>query len=131
VRTWRGILFRLRTYAIFGAKRLGFFEIYGVFTRTREVSLCGHFEDKEEMGNFSRLCADVFDGQPPIFYNEKIRYPIKIRKIHIKKEGRMLQLKIWFSKKTILVDEDLYRRILEKSQNYFNKFKKKYALKNR
>jgi len=43
----------MRTSALFGAKNFGFFEIYGVSTRTREEGV-----------NFSRFCADVFYGRP-------------------------------------------------------------------
>jgi len=49
--------------ALFGAKT-GFFEIYGVFVRTREVgglSQCGHFRTREV--NFSRFCVDIFYGR--------------------------------------------------------------------
>jgi len=33
--------------AFFGAINFGFFEIYGASARTRELSQCGHFSDKE------------------------------------------------------------------------------------
>jgi len=33
----------MRTAALFGEKNFGFFEIYGVSTRTRGLSQCGHF----------------------------------------------------------------------------------------
>jgi len=38
-------------FALFGAKKLRFFEIYGVSTRTkgrRGLDQCGHFSDKGE-----------------------------------------------------------------------------------
>jgi len=39
----------MRTSAIFGAKNVGFFKIYGVSARTKgdgELSQCEHFSDK-------------------------------------------------------------------------------------
>jgi len=44
---------------LFGAKNIGYFEIYGVFARTRErgLSQFGHFADKEWV-NFLQFCAD-------------------------------------------------------------------------
>jgi len=39
--------------ALFGAKIIGFFEIYGVSARTGGEGV-----------NFSRFCADVFYGRP-------------------------------------------------------------------
>jgi len=44
---------QMRTSALFDAKNIKFFEIYGVPART-----------KEEGVNFSRFCADVFYGRP-------------------------------------------------------------------
>jgi len=42
-----GVL-QMRTSALFGAKNSGFFENYGVSARTRGLSQCRHFLDKEE-----------------------------------------------------------------------------------
>jgi len=60
---------QMRTSALFDAKNFGFFEIYGVSVRTKGVRTycrqCRHFADKGEREvNFSRVCADVFYGQP-------------------------------------------------------------------
>jgi len=50
----------------FGAKTFGFFEIYGVSSRTRGEGIkpvrtfCGQGEGV----NFSRFCADIFYGRP-------------------------------------------------------------------
>jgi len=52
----------MRMTALSDAKNLGFFKIYGVSARTRgegRLSQCGHFSDKGEGVDFSRLC-----GQP-------------------------------------------------------------------
>jgi len=56
----------MRTYALFGAKNFGFFEIYGVSARTRKegLSQCGHFSNNGEGVNFSRFCTDFFNGLP-------------------------------------------------------------------
>jgi len=48
----------------FWCKNFGFFEIYGMSARTRELNQCGHFEDKKGV-HFSRFCADVFNGTVP------------------------------------------------------------------
>jgi len=40
------------TSALFGAKSIGFFEIYGVSARTTGLSQFEHFGDKEEGVNF-------------------------------------------------------------------------------
>jgi len=55
------------TFALFGAKNFGFFEIYIVSARTRgegDLSQCGHFAKKGGGVNFSRFCADVLYGRP-------------------------------------------------------------------
>jgi len=52
------------TSALFDVKNLRFFEIYGVFTRTRRVSQCGHFANKGEGVNFLKFCVDVLYGWP-------------------------------------------------------------------
>jgi len=55
----------MRTSAIFGAKDLGFFEIYGMSARTRGLSQCGHFADKGGQF-FAILCGRLFmDGPFP------------------------------------------------------------------
>jgi len=51
----------MRTSALFGVKKSGFFEIYDMSARTRGLSQCGHFADKEGGGQF---CAKVFNGRP-------------------------------------------------------------------
>jgi len=55
--------FQMWTSALFGAKNFEFFKIYGVSTRTRGLSQCRHFADKEEGVIFSRFCEDVFYGR--------------------------------------------------------------------
>jgi len=65
----------MRTFALFGAKHFGIFEIYGVSKHTRtcggeggkRLSHCGHFAHKGEGVNFSRFCADVLHGRPFIY----------------------------------------------------------------
>jgi len=51
----------MRTSSLFDAKNFRFFEIYGVYPRTRgkgELSQCGHFADKEGGGQFfAILCG--------------------------------------------------------------------------
>jgi len=55
------------TSALFDAKNIGFFEIYGLSARTRGLSQYGHFSDKwEGVSIFSRFCADVLYGRPLI-----------------------------------------------------------------
>jgi len=50
--------------ALFGEKNFGFFEIYSVSARTREVELVRIFcRQKEEGVTFSRFCADVCYGR--------------------------------------------------------------------
>jgi len=53
----------MRTSALFVAKNFGFFEIYGVSARTREVEPVRAFFGQEGV-SFSRYCADVFYGRP-------------------------------------------------------------------
>jgi len=55
----------MRTSALFCAN-FGFFEIYGVSSRTGGGGLnqCEHFVDKGV--TFSRFCVDVFYGRPLI-----------------------------------------------------------------
>jgi len=57
----------MRTSALFGAKNIGFFKIYGVSARTRGggFNQCGHFADKGG-GQFFEIFADVFYGRPLI-----------------------------------------------------------------
>jgi len=43
----------MRTSALFGAKNLEFFEIYGVCAQTR-----GDWASADKGGGFSRFCAD-------------------------------------------------------------------------
>jgi len=38
----------MRTSALFVAKNLGFFELYGMSAGSRRLSQCGHFADKGE-----------------------------------------------------------------------------------
>jgi len=47
----------------FWCKNIGFFEIYGVSARTREVKPVQTFCGQREV-NFSRFCADVLYGGP-------------------------------------------------------------------
>jgi len=48
----------MRTSALFGEKNFKFLEIYGVSTRTRRLSQCGHFADKEGGSQFlAFLCG--------------------------------------------------------------------------
>jgi len=56
----RGV--QMRTSAPFGTN-FGFFEICGVFARTRGLSQCGHFTEK----GGEQFCADVVYGRPLIF----------------------------------------------------------------
>jgi len=59
--------FHMRTSALFGAKHIKFFEIYGVSARTRgrELRQCGHFADKGRGGRqfFTILCGRFY-GRP-------------------------------------------------------------------
>jgi len=58
LQTWD--VLKMWTSALFGAKNIGFFEIYGVSARTREGGggQCGHFSDKGEGGHiFTILCG--------------------------------------------------------------------------
>jgi len=48
----------------FCTKNFGFFEIYGVFARTRGVEPVQTFCGQGGGVDFSRFCADVFYGQP-------------------------------------------------------------------
>jgi len=55
----------MRMTALFGAKDLGFFEIYGVSARTRRRGLnqCGHFAGKGEESIFRDFVRTSFmDG---------------------------------------------------------------------
>jgi len=55
----------MRTSTLFGAKTSDFSK-YIVCPHEqggRGLSQCGHFVGKEEGGNFSRFCADVFYGR--------------------------------------------------------------------
>jgi len=55
------------TSALFGAKIIGFIEIYGVSARTRgELSQCGHFSDKGEEVILLRFCTDVLYEWSPL-----------------------------------------------------------------
>jgi len=56
----------MRTSVLFGAKNIGFFKIYALFSRTRgkvELSQCGHFSDKGEGSVFHDFFADVVYGR--------------------------------------------------------------------
>jgi len=67
----------MRTSALFGEKRFRFFEIYGVFARTRGVepvrTFCGQ---GGRLVNFSRFCADAFYGRPLIIYSNNLQEQI-------------------------------------------------------
>jgi len=57
----------MRTFAFFGAKYYGFFEIYNVSARTRgggRVEPVRTFFGQRGGINFSRFCANVFYGRP-------------------------------------------------------------------
>jgi len=67
---------QMRTSALFGAKDLGFFEIYGVSARTRGgLSQCGHFAVKEGGGSI------FFDFVPTFFMDGPKILPPTISKI--------------------------------------------------
>jgi len=53
-----GVL-QMRWSTLFGAKNTGFFEIYGMFARTRGLIQCGHLADIREKGGqfFAILCG--------------------------------------------------------------------------
>jgi len=53
----------MRTFALFECKNLGFFEVYDVSARTREVELVRTFCGMEKGVNFLRFYADVFYGR--------------------------------------------------------------------
>jgi len=64
----------MRTYALFGAKNVGFFAIYGVSARTIRgggVEPVRTFSDKGGGVNFSRFCVDVFYERPLITFTWK------------------------------------------------------------
>jgi len=46
LRTRKEGVLQMRMSVLFGAKIIGFFEIYGVSARTRRLSQCGNFADK-------------------------------------------------------------------------------------
>jgi len=52
------------TSALFNAKNIGFFEIYGMSARAREVEPVQTFFGQGGGVNFSRFCADVLYGRP-------------------------------------------------------------------
>jgi len=57
----------MRTSALYGAKNFGFFENYDTSARTKERRGCASadiFRTRGEGVNFSRFCADVFNGRP-------------------------------------------------------------------
>jgi len=58
----RGVL-QMQTSALSGAKKLGFFEIYGVSARTRGELVRTYCRQGEGGGNFSQFCAGVFYGR--------------------------------------------------------------------
>jgi len=60
----------MRTSALFCAKIIGFFEIYGVSTRTGgELRQCGHFADKGQGGSISRDFVRMFFIDGPLLEN--------------------------------------------------------------
>jgi len=62
---------QMRTYALFGAKDLGFFESYGVSARTRgKLSLCGQ-------GGGGQFCAESFMGGPKHKVSTLMKYMLK------------------------------------------------------
>jgi len=63
----RGVL-QMRTSAHFDAKNSEFFEIYGVSARTRRLGQC---RQRRGRVKFPQCCADVFYGQPLIFFKRK------------------------------------------------------------
>jgi len=52
----------MRTFALYGAKNFGYFEIYGVSARTRGAEPVRIFGG--QVGQFMRFCTDVIYGQP-------------------------------------------------------------------
>jgi len=60
-----GVL-QMQTSVLFGAKKFGFFEIYGMSTWTKGeggLGQCGHASEKDGV-NFSQFCAGVLYGRP-------------------------------------------------------------------
>jgi len=54
-----------RKSALFGAKNFDFRKLWCIRTDNgRGLNQCGHFVDKGERVNFSRICVDVFYGRP-------------------------------------------------------------------
>jgi len=62
----------MRTSALFGAKNLGFFEIYGVSARTGGVKPSGHFADKEEGESIFRFFCERLLWTAPNYGNKVI-----------------------------------------------------------
>jgi len=59
----------MRTSALFSAKSIRFFEIYGVSARARRLSQCGHFADKEGGGQFlAILCGRPLWTAPNVLH---------------------------------------------------------------
>jgi len=70
----KGIL-QMWTSVLFGAKNFKFFQIYGVSTRTSELSQCGYFADKGGRSIFHDLVlmSFIFYGRPfRLFQNDYI-----------------------------------------------------------
>jgi len=60
----------VRTSALFGAKRLEFFEIYGMSARTRGRGWASADIGQVESVNFSRFCADAFVDGPILCFTK-------------------------------------------------------------
>jgi len=61
--------------ALFGAKTIGFFEIYVVSARTGGVEPVRTTEGV----HFSRFCADVLYGQPLIYFSTSYSLSLKYK----------------------------------------------------
>jgi len=53
------VVLKMQTSTLFGAKYLGFFEVYDMCAQSGELRQYGHFADK-----WSQFCADIFYGWP-------------------------------------------------------------------
>jgi len=61
---WEEVL-HMQTSTLFGVKNSGFFEVYGVFARTKGRGGGGAVRTRRgEEVKLSRFCADVFSGRP-------------------------------------------------------------------
>jgi len=87
-------------HTLFGAKNIGFFEIYGVSARAaegvRELSQCGHFSVKGG-GQFLRFC-DVLHGRQLQLVQQSIKNSNKVPILHVElwdMEQRSMYLTTW------------------------------------